>query len=319
MDVGALRRRRRRVRATEHDHDDHRRDRRGRRHERDDHLAHRPLRARCDPAQLRRRRGRRRDRARRGIPPAEDRAAGRRDDDGRSRRRAQAPRGATTGHPHSSCARCAGPTTSAMHFRAMPAEVLPIPSDGDRLAPATIVAALRAYGLSRIVCEGGPALATQFVEAGVVDEVCVTVSPVLEPAAASVPRAHRAVSSRPSPDCSWTMPASAICGCVCATEAALGDPRADALAPALLVVVPQLRVACDFEDLQLDEIGSRLDEVVRGVRRHEAVVVAVQDQDRMPQLRGPRDDVEAIERDGAPGAGDRRRPFRAAARRSRAR
>lgn len=64
----------------------------------------------------------------------------------------------------------------------LPAEILPIPSDSDRLDPATIVATLRARGLARIVCEGGPALASQFVESGVVDEICVTVSPVLEPA-----------------------------------------------------------------------------------------------------------------------------------------
>lgn len=62
-----------------------------------------------------------------------------------------------------------------------PAEVVPVPSDGDRLRPPTILAALHARGLLRVVCEGGPALATQFVAAGVVDEVCVTISPVLEP------------------------------------------------------------------------------------------------------------------------------------------
>lgn len=61
-----------------------------------------------------------------------------------------------------------------------PAEVVAVPADGDRLSPKTIVATLRARGLGRIVCEGGPALATQFVEDGVVDELCVTVSPVLE-------------------------------------------------------------------------------------------------------------------------------------------
>ena len=67
-------------------------------------------------------------------------------------------------------------------LRDAPAEVIPIPSDGDRLRPATILAALHARGLSRVVCEGGPALATQFVSSGVVDEICVTISPVLEPA-----------------------------------------------------------------------------------------------------------------------------------------
>jgi riboflavin biosynthesis pyrimidine reductase len=63
-----------------------------------------------------------------------------------------------------------------------PAEIVPVPSDGERLSPETIVAVLPARGFGRIVCEGGPALASQFVEAGVVDEICVTVSPVLEPA-----------------------------------------------------------------------------------------------------------------------------------------
>jgi 5-amino-6-(5-phosphoribosylamino)uracil reductase len=63
-----------------------------------------------------------------------------------------------------------------------PVEVVAVPSDGDRLRPRTIVATLHGLGLARIVCEGGAGLATQFVEAGVVDEICVTVSPVLEPA-----------------------------------------------------------------------------------------------------------------------------------------
>jgi len=61
-------------------------------------------------------------------------------------------------------------------------EVWPVPSESDTLEPADIVSTLRDRGLGRIVCEGGPDLATQFVEAGVVDELCVTVSPVLEPA-----------------------------------------------------------------------------------------------------------------------------------------
>ena len=66
-------------------------------------------------------------------------------------------------------------------LRDAPVEVVPIPSDGDRLRPEVILAALHARGLSRVVCEGGPALATQFVSSGVVDEICVTISPVLEP------------------------------------------------------------------------------------------------------------------------------------------
>lgn len=65
---------------------------------------------------------------------------------------------------------------------AAPAEVVAVDADDDRLPPHAIVAALREVGLARIVCEGGAALATQFVEAGAVDEICLTVSPALEPA-----------------------------------------------------------------------------------------------------------------------------------------
>jgi riboflavin biosynthesis pyrimidine reductase len=53
---------------------------------------------------------------------------------------------------------------------------------GDRLDPRAIVEALSRRGLSRIVCEGGPSLASQFAASGLIDEYCVTVAPVLEPA-----------------------------------------------------------------------------------------------------------------------------------------
>ncbi|MET0735260.1 MAG: dihydrofolate reductase family protein [Microbacterium sp.] len=61
-------------------------------------------------------------------------------------------------------------------------QVVGVPG-GDRIAPGAIVDALCARGLRRIVCEGGPSLASQFTTAGLIDEYCVTVSPVLEPAA----------------------------------------------------------------------------------------------------------------------------------------
>jgi riboflavin biosynthesis pyrimidine reductase len=61
------------------------------------------------------------------------------------------------------------------------AEVVAVPG-ADDLEPAAIVAALAQRGLSRIVCEGGPRLAGRFAAAGVVDEYCVTVAPVLTPA-----------------------------------------------------------------------------------------------------------------------------------------
>lgn len=56
--------------------------------------------------------------------------------------------------------------------------------DTDDLDPRAIVDALATRGIARLVCEGGPTLASAFVSAGAVDELCVTVAPVLEPAAA---------------------------------------------------------------------------------------------------------------------------------------
>ncbi|MFG6445637.1 dihydrofolate reductase family protein [Microbacterium sp. P06] len=64
------------------------------------------------------------------------------------------------------------------------AQIVPVPG-GDDLEPAEIIAQLAALGLRRLVCEGGPTLAGRFASAGVIDEYCVTVAPVLEPAARS--------------------------------------------------------------------------------------------------------------------------------------
>ncbi len=41
-----------------------------------------------------------------------------------------------------------------------PAEVMPVASDADRLRPGAIISALHERGFGRIVCEGGPALAS---------------------------------------------------------------------------------------------------------------------------------------------------------------
>ena len=82
-----------------------------------------------------------------------------------------------------------------------------------RLEPRAIVEALAARGLRRIVCEGGPTLASQFASAGIIDEYCVTVAPVLEPAdrpflERAVATGHRGRQAR-----WWTSPASATFGC----------------------------------------------------------------------------------------------------------
>lgn len=49
----------------------------------------------------------------------------------------------------------------------------------DRVEPRLAVQALHERGLGRILCEGGPALNGQLAAAGLVDEVCLTVSPLL--------------------------------------------------------------------------------------------------------------------------------------------
>ena len=51
---------------------------------------------------------------------------------------------------------------------------------GERVDAAAAVAALRARGLTRILCEGGPHLFGALLAADVVDELCVTLEPSLE-------------------------------------------------------------------------------------------------------------------------------------------
>lgn len=57
----------------------------------------------------------------------------------------------------------------------LPVEVLRVGADD--VDPVVLVAALRARGLHRLLCEGGPQLLTSLVVAGLVDELCLTVAP----------------------------------------------------------------------------------------------------------------------------------------------
>jgi len=59
------------------------------------------------------------------------------------------------------------------------AKVITVVADGDRIASAAILAALAEVGLASVVCEGGPGLAAQFIQAGLVDELCLTTSPIV--------------------------------------------------------------------------------------------------------------------------------------------
>jgi riboflavin biosynthesis pyrimidine reductase len=63
----------------------------------------------------------------------------------------------------------------------------------DSVDVAQAIALLRAHGLSRVLCEGGPTLLDELVDADVVTEVCVTLAPKL---AASQPVGHRRQPSR---------------------------------------------------------------------------------------------------------------------------
>ncbi|MFE9832620.1 pyrimidine reductase family protein [Streptomyces halstedii] len=54
-----------------------------------------------------------------------------------------------------------------------------VAGDGAGIEPARAVAELVARGHTRMLTEGGPRLLGQFVAAGVLDELCLTVSPVL--------------------------------------------------------------------------------------------------------------------------------------------
>lgn len=58
-----------------------------------------------------------------------------------------------------------------------PVTVITLP--GPRISPAEAIMALHRLGHDSIVCEGGPSLAAQLIDADLVDELCLTTSPVL--------------------------------------------------------------------------------------------------------------------------------------------
>lgn len=78
------------------------------------------------------------------------------------------------------------------------AEIVELDPVGDALPAAAVIAALRERGLVSIVCEGGPSLAAQLIDAGIVDEFCLATSPRVGGSPFSVtgpaPIAERAVT-----------------------------------------------------------------------------------------------------------------------------
>jgi riboflavin biosynthesis pyrimidine reductase len=68
------------------------------------------------------------------------------------------------------------------------------PLRSDVLDPAEVLDLLRERGLSAVVCEGGPTLAASLLDAGLVDELCLTTAPRLR--APGVPLVPRLAGSR---------------------------------------------------------------------------------------------------------------------------
>ncbi|WP_433336394.1 dihydrofolate reductase family protein [Spirillospora sp. CA-294931] len=80
--------------------------------------------------------------------------------------------------------------TLVVTSRSAPLESAPVPliavGDDEVDLPAA-VRALADMGLTRLLCEGGPALATAFVRAGAADELCLNIAPTLMGAAHRTP------------------------------------------------------------------------------------------------------------------------------------
>jgi riboflavin biosynthesis pyrimidine reductase len=87
-------------------------------------------------------------------------------------------------------------TTSApADLRKQAAEHADVIIAGDRqVDPAGAISALAGLGHRRILAEGGPRMLGQLAEAGLIDELCVTISPVLAGGAAG-----RIIQGRPQP------------------------------------------------------------------------------------------------------------------------
>jgi 5-amino-6-(5-phosphoribosylamino)uracil reductase len=69
------------------------------------------------------------------------------------------------------------PPASAERLRAAGAEVVVL--DEDLVSPEGLLAALDVRGLRKVLCEGGPRLFGDLIAADAVDEMCLTISPVL--------------------------------------------------------------------------------------------------------------------------------------------
>jgi 5-amino-6-(5-phosphoribosylamino)uracil reductase len=69
--------------------------------------------------------------------------------------------------------------TEADRRRLVDAGAEVVATDGDPVTPGRVLAELDRRGLRRVLCEGGPRLFGQLLAADAVDELCLTVSPML--------------------------------------------------------------------------------------------------------------------------------------------
>jgi riboflavin biosynthesis pyrimidine reductase len=74
---------------------------------------------------------------------------------------------------------CPSGIAETAHAGLPSAEVVVVPDTAGRMSAIDIVATLRARGLRRIVCEGGPSLAAQMLDSGLVTELCLSTSPTV--------------------------------------------------------------------------------------------------------------------------------------------
>jgi riboflavin biosynthesis pyrimidine reductase len=81
---------------------------------------------------------------------------------------------------------CPSSASSAVTASVGGVRILGLESDFVAVPAEAIVGVLRASGFESIVCEGGPSLAGQLAAVGLVDEVCVTTSPLLGGAPTSI-------------------------------------------------------------------------------------------------------------------------------------
>lgn len=61
----------------------------------------------------------------------------------------------------------------------LPIDIIVLPDDNGRIDLAEAIDAFGARSLNRVLCEGGPRLAAQFIDSGLVDELCLTIAPVI--------------------------------------------------------------------------------------------------------------------------------------------